>query len=206
MTMILRRLVVLPLGVLALLPALVLAHSDGRWLRKEVSGPAPNFTLVDQDERKVSLRDLRGKVVLIDFIFTYCPAGCLLSTGKLRHVQHVLGGKDLHIVSVSIDPGHDTPPVLRAYGKKFTVDFGRWSFLTGTADEIEQVRTLYRIPLQRQAKRDAEGDVRAIAISDHGLKAYAVDRQGMKRFEYWGQDFDPKVAIQDVTTLLEEGR
>jgi protein SCO1 len=206
MTMLLRRLIVPPLGVLALLPALVFAHSDGRWLRKEVNAPAPNFTLLDQDERTVSLRDLRGRVVLIDFIFTYCPAGCLLSTGKFRQVQHVLGDKPVHIVSVSIDPAHDTPPALRAYAKKFGVDLRQWSFLTGTADAIERVRTLYRIPLERQAKRDPDGEIRAIAIADHGLKAYAVDRQGMKRFEYWGQDFDPKVVIQDVTTLVEEGR
>ncbi len=206
MTIFLRHLAVLSLLVSIVVPALTEANGKGKWLRKEVSGPARNFTLTDQDGQKVSLEDLRGKVAVVNFVFTYCPDGCPLTTAKWRGVQEAVKDDALHIVSVSIDPDHDTPPVLRAFGNKFGADFRRWSFLTGTTEDIERVRALYKIPLERRAKRGPDGEILAISIVDHGLKTSVVDRQGMKRFEYWGQDFDPKVVIQDLTTLLAEGR
>ncbi|HEY7647931.1 MAG TPA: SCO family protein [Methylomirabilota bacterium] len=200
------RLAVLSLIMSLCVPAPGEPNGKGKWVRKESSGPARNFTLTDQDGQKVSLEDLRGKVTVVNFVFTYCPSGCPLTTAKWRSVQEALKDEPLHIVSVSIDPDHDTPPVLKAYGQKFGADFRRWSFLTGTKEEIERVRAFYKIPLERQAKRGPDGEIVSIGIVDHGLKTYVVDRQGMKRFEYWGQDFDPKVVIQDLTTLLGEGR
>ena len=206
MKRLLRRLAVLALVVSSFFPAQTDANGKGKWVRKEVSGPVRNFTLTDQDGQKVSLQDFRGKVEVVNFVFTYCPTGCPLTTAKWRAVQEAIKDDALHIVSVSIDPDHDTPPVLKQFGQKFGADFRRWSFLTGTKDDIERVRALYKIPLERRAKRGPDGEIAAIGIEDHALKAYVVDRHGMKRFEYLGQDFDPKVVIQDLTTLLAEGR
>jgi protein SCO1 len=200
------RLAVLSLIVSLAIPAPGETNGKGKWVRKEASGAARNFTLTDQDGQQVSLGDLRGKVAVVNFVFTYCPSGCPLTTAKWRAVQEAFKDQPLHIVSVSIDPDHDTPQVLKAFGQKFGANFNTWSFLTGTKDEIERVRALYKIPLERKAQRGPDGEIVSIGIVDHGLKTYVVDREGMKRFEYWGQDFDTKAVIRDLTTLLEEGR
>ena len=199
-----RRLGVFVLGVLALVPALTFTHSDGRWVRKEVSGPAPDFTLTDQDEQKVSLRDLRGKVILLNFVFTYCPAGCPLTTSKFRQIQEALEGKPVHLVSISIDPDHDTPAALKEYGEKRRADFRAWSFLTGTMLELDRVRIHFGVTRERRGLRGPNGDIVKIAIVDHALKTFLVDKKGMKRFEYWGQDFETEAVIEDLTRVLAE--
>ena len=200
-----RRLALFLLGVLVVVPALALAHSDGRWVRKEVSGPAPDFTLTDQDEQKLSLRDLRGKVVLLNFVFTYCPAGCPLTTSKFRQIQQTVEGKPVHLVSVSIDPDHDTPAALKAYGEHRGADFKGWSFLTGTMLELDRVRVGFGVTRERRGLRGPNGDIVKIAIVDHALKTFLLDRKGVKRFEYWGQDFEATAVIEDITKLLTEG-
>lgn len=188
-------------------PLLAHANGKGKWVRKEASGPAPGFSLTDQDNRKVSLGDFRGKVVLISFIYTNCATGCPLTTAKLASIYAALQGKDLHIVAITIDPSHDTPPVLKEYGSQFKgVDFRSWSLLTGTRDEINDVLLDYKVSSQLQPKRGPTGEVLSVSIVDHALKIYLIDRKGMKTFEYWGQDFDTKVVIKDLKKVLGEGQ
>src|SRR5437867_10049200 len=82
-------------------------------------GPAPAFTLLAQDERRLSLADLRGKVVVLTFIYTTCADTCPLLTAKLAGLQGRLGadfGARVVFASVTIDPERDTPAVLKAYG------------------------------------------------------------------------------------------
>ncbi len=201
------RHVALWMALIIFFPLLAHAHYMGKWVRKEASGSAPGFSLVDQDNRKVSLEDFRGKVVLVSFIFTHCEAACPLTTAKLASIHHELKGKgkDLHIVAITIDPGHDTPAVLKEYGKQWRgVDFQSWSFLTGTREEINDVLLNYDISSEVQAKRGKTDEVVSVSIVDHALKTYLIDRKGTKRVEYWGQDFDPKVVIKDLTRVLDE--
>jgi protein SCO1/2 len=183
-------------------PLLAHAHSMGKWVRKEVSGIAPDFTLTNQDGRKISLQDLRGKIVVVTFIFTNCESGCLLSTVKMKDVQSAFKNKPVHLVSISFDPAHDSPARLKEYANHFGADLGNWSFLTGTKEEVDPVLFDYRIEVNRGGKRDATGAIFASAIVDHEMKSFIIDEAGMKRFEYWGQDFDTKVVIQDITKIL----
>lgn len=101
----------------------------------------PNTELITQDGKKVHFYDdlIKGKIVAIDFIYTSCGYACPLETAKLAQVQQKLGdrvGKDIFFYSISIDPEHDTPEVLKAYMQKYKVGPG-WTFLTGKKDEIE---------------------------------------------------------------------
>src|SRR5260221_13727878 len=100
----------------------------------------PNVTLITQDGVKVRFYDdlLKGKSVVIDLIYTHCVDACPLETARLAQVQKKLGdrvGKDIFFYSISIDPDHDTPEVLRAYMKQFHVGPG-WTFLTGKKEDI----------------------------------------------------------------------
>jgi len=104
----------------------------------------PNVTLVTQDGKTVRFYDdlLKGKTVVINFIYTKCNASCPLETAKLAHVQRLLGdrvGRDIFFYSISIDPETDTPAELREYADKFHVQPG-WLFLTGDKNDIELVR------------------------------------------------------------------
>lgn len=111
----------------------------------------PNTQLVTQDGDEVGFFDdlIAGKVVAINFIYTSCGDTCPLETAQLRRVYDILDdrmGKDIFFISISIDPQHDTPDVLKAYMQKFNIGPG-WTFLTGNEAEIVQLRKklgLYR--------------------------------------------------------------
>jgi protein SCO1 len=111
----------------------------------------PNVELIDQDGRKVRFYDdlIKDKVVAINFIYTHCGDSCPAETASLKKVHKLLGdrvGKDIFFYSISIDPDHDTPKVLKEYSERFNVGLG-WSFLTGKKSDITLIRTklgLYR--------------------------------------------------------------
>lgn len=111
----------------------------------------PNVPLVNQDGKTLRFYDdlIKGKVVLINFIYATCHDACPLETAKLRQVQEALGkrvGSEIFMYSITITPEHDTPAVLKAYAEKFNVGPG-WEFLTGKEADITLLRRklgLYR--------------------------------------------------------------
>ena len=109
----------------------------------------PNITLTDQDGQKLKFYDdlLKDKIVAINFIFTHCGDSCPSETANLRKVQKLLAnrmGKDIFFYSISIDPEHDTPAVLKEYAEKFkiTSDSG-WKFLTASKEDTVQLRRTF---------------------------------------------------------------
>jgi protein SCO1/2 len=113
------------------------------------SGPGveyfTNTQLVTQDGKTVRFYDdlIKGKSVIINFIYTECGDSCPLETAKLAQVQKLLNGRvgqDIFFYSISIDPKHDSPQTLKEYAKKFHAGPG-WLFLTGKEKDIELVRT-----------------------------------------------------------------
>ena len=99
-----------------------------------------NIVLTTQDGKQVRFYDdlLKGKSVAINIIYTSCTDECPLETARMSEVQRLLGprmGRDIVFYSISIDPEHDTPAVLKDYAKKFGVGPG-WLFLTGKKDDI----------------------------------------------------------------------
>ena len=104
----------------------------------------PNVKLTTQDGRTVRFFDdvIRGKVVLINFIYTSCGSSCPLETARIRKVRELLGnrvGKDIHFYSITIDPQNDTVETLKAYHSRFRAGDG-WTFLTGQREDILQIQ------------------------------------------------------------------
>lgn len=104
----------------------------------------PNVPLVTQDGKTVHFYSdlLKGKMVVINFIYTKCTDSCPMETAKLAQVQRLLDdrvGRDVFFYSISIDPQRDTPAELKAYADKFHVKPG-WLFLTGEKADVELVR------------------------------------------------------------------
>lgn len=95
-------------------------------------GPVPDFRLTNQDGSRVSLADLRGKVWLANFIYTECTETCPLQSLQVHRLQEEFAGsRELRFVSITVDPKHDTPEVLRRYAERHGADPERWLFLTG---------------------------------------------------------------------------
>lgn len=107
-------------------------------------GPAPAFALTDQLGRPVSDADLRGKVVVADFIYTTCTDICPALTAQMASLRTRLAdegllGNDVVLLSISVDPARDTPAVMRAYSAPFDADPANWRFLTGDETAIREV-------------------------------------------------------------------
>jgi protein SCO1 len=103
----------------------------------------PNVELTTQDGEKVRFYDdlVRGKIVVIDLIYTHCVDSCPLETARLVQVQKILCdrvGKEIFFYSITIDPKRDTPQVLKAYAEKYHVGPG-WTFLTGKKEDIDML-------------------------------------------------------------------
>lgn len=108
------------------------------------AGYFPDVSLVTQDGKTVLFYDdlVKDKFVVINFIFTRCKASCPLETAKLARVQRLLGprvGRDIFMYSITLDPEHDTPEVMRSYAEKFQAGPG-WLFLTGKRADIDRLR------------------------------------------------------------------
>jgi len=113
--------------------------SDSQWGDSHF----PNVELITQDGKKVRFYDdlIKGKVVALELIYTTCKYNCPLETARLVQLQKLLGdrmGKDIFFYSITIDPEHDTPEVLKEYAAKYHVGPG-WTFLTGKEADIRLI-------------------------------------------------------------------
>ena len=132
---------------------------------------APPFRLTDQDGHPLALEDLRGRTVVLDFIFTHCTGPCPVLTGLQKDVQRALTPEQrarAHFVSISLDPERDTPEVLRAYAKARGVDLEHWSFLTGDPTVVDEVVKSYGVGVIRKAGEEPV----------HLVATFVIDPQG----------------------------
>lgn len=104
-----------------------------------VLGALPDFALTDQTGHPFGTRDLRGKVWIADFIFTSCAGSCPLLSQKMAEIGHRARqlGPDFRLVSLTVDPERDTPPVLASYAARYGANAHKWSFLTGSMATIQ---------------------------------------------------------------------
>ncbi|HWS88879.1 MAG TPA: SCO family protein [Pyrinomonadaceae bacterium] len=100
----------------------------------------PDVELLDQDGRRVRFyTDLvKGKVVAVNFVFTTCTTVCPPLGATFARVQRELAGRDVHLISVSVDPATDTPERLKAWGGKFKAGPG-WTLLTGPKPQVDEL-------------------------------------------------------------------
>ena len=97
-----------------------------------VIGPAPKFELIDQNKKTISDKDYSNKVYVLEFFFATCPSICPKMNKNLIEVQNqFFGNPNFGIVSITIDPEHDTAEVLKAHAELLGVKSSNWHFLTG---------------------------------------------------------------------------
>lgn len=177
----------------------VQAHDAPQDQRLPVIGPAPDFNLISQDGARLSLRDFRGKVVVVTFIYASCTDICPMLTANMANVQDKLGsafGPRVAFVSITVDPEHDTPEVLKQYAQDFGADLDGWAFLTGDPTIIREVGHKYGM----FARKVAEGNV------DHTFLTSLIDPIGTLRVQYLGVRFDLEEFRGDLLSLLDESK
>lgn len=113
----------------------------------------PEFALVDQDGASQTHAMLEGGYTIVDFVFTNCPLACPGMTGRMADLQDALEGTGVRFASMSLDPAHDTPAVLKEYAAHFGADHSTWSFLTG---EPGVVAGIVRDGLRFELREDPE--------------------------------------------------
>lgn len=100
----------------------------------------PKFDLVDQDARTVDRQALEGHVSVVSFIFTHCRATCPRLTAQMKQLQGRLADvREVHFLSVSVDPRNDTPNVIKAYMADNGIDETNWRFITGEEQAISNL-------------------------------------------------------------------
>jgi protein SCO1/2 len=164
--------------------------------REEVIPPEPaySFTLIDQTGAPLSLTDLRGKLVLLGFVYTSCPDVCPILATIYLDIQEALGetvGNGVILIFITTDPEVDTPKQMRAWTQSYG---GKWLFLTGEIDELERVYSQFDVFVEKQT----EG-----FVVYHSYLTFLIDREGMIRFRYGGL-FDPEWALEDIKNLQKE--
>lgn len=160
---------------------------NNEWSRLDADEPAPTFTLTSQDGKRVALKDLRGKALVLTFIYTECKDICPV-------LPQIIGRTDSHLtpaerqrtrfVGISIDPRRDTPEKLRGFMQGHNLSPQRWTLLTGSLKEASQVADAYGIV----AKPDVQGDI------VHNAVYVLIDPQGRLRHEFHGL-FTPTAEI-----------
>ncbi len=144
----------------------------GRGAYREVGAPAPAFALFRQDGDVVASDRFRGRQVMLNFIFTRCPVAtmCPAAVARFQQVQQrarALGVGNLELVSISLDPVHDTPGVLREYARSRVIDTSNYSFLTGPDAAIRALLAQFGVLAEFQ------GD-----LLNHTLATLLIDETG----------------------------
>jgi protein SCO1/2 len=173
---------------LGLVEGLVGSGSRSRETKKlEIGEPVPDFSLVDQNGRSVSLSSFRGQVIGITFLYTHCPLPnyCFrLSNnfGTLRKRFPDRLGRDLILLNISFDPVHDQPEVLAQYARTWNAaGVPGWYFLTGPLPEVQRVCRDFGMDFWL-----AEG------LITHALHTVILDRQGRIVANLEGNEFTAK--------------
>ncbi len=167
-------------------------------------GLAADGALLDSQGDALRLHDLFGdKLVLLSFIYTRCPDvnGCPLATHVLRKMQERIRsdaglGDQVRLLSLSFDPDHDTPQVLREYAGHFRAPDFDWRFLTAASEaDLAPILEQYN----QWVIRDPDG-----GAMSHLLRVYLIDRQGRLRNIYSVAFLHADVLANDAYTLLSE--
>jgi protein SCO1/2 len=184
--------------MLGLLTALLLSGEEGAVSRLAVLRAAPDFTLTTQDGKTLHLADLRGKVVLVSFVFTTCNGSCPATTHRMSQVAQTLAKDQLadkvHLLSITLDPKRDKPAVLRDYMRLYDVDAKHWTFLTGSQKQMDKVLSDWGM----WARPGVGGQL------DHPSRVFLLDTRGRVREIYNLDFFKPAWVREDVQLLLKE--
>ena len=156
----------------------------------------PSFLFKTQDGESFSENELKGKITVLDFMFTTCAGPCPIMTNNMAHLyQDYTNVEEVQFVSITVDPTVDNEEILKQYANANGVDDDRWQFLTSDIDAIKDLKKngfmLYADELPR----------------GHAIKFVLIDPKGRIRKYYDGTD-KASIAVlrNDLNNLVKEIR
>ena len=156
-----------------------------------VIGPVADFTLTNQDGLVTTLAAFTNHVWVADIIFTRCAGPCPRLTGQMGALQGLLPAESTaKLVTLTTDPEFDSPAVLKKYGQRFNADAGRWTFLTGDRDDVDQFASRFGVSVSR-----ALNDPRDIT---HNLRTVIIGADGRLLKVYTGNEWTPEQVLADL--------
>jgi protein SCO1/2 len=196
-----RILIALFLVAVFSLGAVVLAAPDGDGDGEPISGgsrfegaampkvPAPDFTLKNQDGETISMRDLRGRPVVVTFLYTSCEDTCPVQAQTIRGALDQLG-EDVPALAIAVDPPNDTPEQARAFLLEQRAT-GRIDFVLGTRAELRPLWKGFFIRPQTDSQ-------------EHLARVTLVDKRGFQRVGYPAFAATPERLAHDLRLLRAE--
>jgi cytochrome oxidase Cu insertion factor (SCO1/SenC/PrrC family) len=165
--------------------------------------PVGDFAFTERSGRTVTQDSLRGKVWIAACFFTCCTESCPQLSGALARLQHELADEpDVRLVSLTVDPAHDTPATLNRYAETYRADAERWLFLTGSP---EGVRSFVQGRLHLGAVANPGPGVTAGNRVLHSPKLTLIDREGRIRGYFDGTDPAAVGRLRDAAVRLARG-
>ena len=165
----------------------------------------PNFTLRNQNNREIHVRDYRGKALLLTFIYTRCPVPdyCTLMSDNFAQIDRALGqdpelyGKT-HLLSITIDPAYDTPEVLKSYGAAHTEryeneTFAHWEFAGGTTEQVKKIAEYFGLTYFPEKDQII-----------HALRTVIIGPNGKVVRIYTGNDWKPEEVVEVMKKLAAD--
>ena len=164
----------------------------------------PNFKLLNQNGKTITIDQFRGKVLLVTFIYTRCPLPdyCIRMSRNFATIQAQLAAdphlyEKTHLLSISFDPAYDTPTVLRSYGDSYTGDhgsaaFAHWDFAVPAASELDSVDEFFDVGVSTGAHQTLT----------HSLSTAVITPDGRIFRWYPSNDWDPSTVIADIRQAI----
>ncbi len=180
------------------LPDTPAQSSNGSFPSNNPADSLPAIKLPDQHGATVSLASLKGKPVLIDFIYTNCATTCPVLTSRFAQIAQKLGadlGSKVTMVSITLDPEHDHPAQLLDYAKTHDANRDGWLLLTGKPQDIEAVLQIFRL----KREREPDGTISHVATS------FLIDADGRQVRMYNAMEVAPDTVIGDINRVHANG-
>lgn len=161
----------------------------------------PDLSFINQDGKRLSLHDFRGKAVLLTFIYTRCPLPdyCILMSNNFEAVAKDLkknpgAYEHTRLLSISFDPEFDNPKVLREYGTRYAgeVDpkFMHWQFVTGSTEEVKKAADFFGISYTREKDQFV-----------HSLRTVVIGPDGKIVKVFGGNEWKPSEAVAALSDI-----
>jgi protein SCO1 len=194
-----RRSALIALSATAALLAQGCIQSKPQFSAIDITGAdyAKDFQLADQNGQVRSLKDFKGKIVVLFFGYTQCPDVCPTTLTEMMQAKQILGadGDKLQVVFVTVDPERDTPQLLKAYMANFDPSFVA---LRGSPDELAAVAKDFKMYYKK-----AEGKTPTSYTMDHSAASYVYDTQGRLRL-YTRYGTGAQALASDFKLLLQQ--
>ena len=160
-----------------------------------------DFRLIERSGRAVDREEFRGRILVVNFVFSGCSLACYEVSRRMAELQTYVAAKpQVQLVSFSVDPRTDTPEVLSAFADRLKADARRWTFLTGEKAEVYRVIETSFLP-----KAPAEAPSLVPGNFDRAERIVLVDGDGRVRRYFDGMSPNVVAEVLDALAALEKG-